>query len=156
MRLTLFSLYLIAVLSGCANPPPPQSTRIPVGVVTGKVKTIDFSGLTGSKPFVIVGVAYVTISEPAFLKGKELEVWSSEDYPFRVGDEVEFVSPRIDDGTPEFPTSIAHLRDYSDQMRGSGFHVLNYFNVGQFGFGLNTDAPPVRKLSDADLWRDRR
>ena len=90
MRLTLFSLYLIAVLSGCANPPPPQSTRIPVGVVTGKVKTIDFSGLTGSKPFVIVGVAYVTISEPAFLKGKELEVWSSEDYPFRVGDEVEF------------------------------------------------------------------
>ena len=71
-----------------------------------------------------------------------------------VGDQVEFVSPRIDDGTPEFPTSIAHLREYSEQMRRSGFYVLNYFNVGQFGFGLSIDGPPPRKLSDADLWRD--
>jgi hypothetical protein len=72
-----------------------------------------------------------------------------------VGDEVEFVCPRMDDGTAEFPTSIAHLREYSEQMRRSGFYVLNYFNVGQFGFNLNTDAPPPRKIrNDADLWRD--
>lgn len=69
-----------------------------------------------------------------------------------VGDNVEYVCQRMDDGTPEFPTSIAHLREYSEQMRRSGFHVLNYFNVGQFGFGLNTDGPPPRKSSDADLW----
>jgi len=72
-----------------------------------------------------------------------------------VGDEVEFVCPRMDDGTVEFPTSVAHLREYSQQMRRSGFYVLNYFNVGQFGFNLDTDAAPARTINDdADLWRD--
>jgi hypothetical protein len=72
-----------------------------------------------------------------------------------VGDEVEFVCPRMDDGTVEFPTSVAHLREYSQQMRRSGFYVLNYFNVGQFGFNLDTDAAPARTIKDdADLWRD--
>ncbi len=72
-----------------------------------------------------------------------------------VGDQVEFVCPRMDDGSVEFPTSIAHLREYSEQMRKSGFYVLNYFNVGQFGFNLDTDAPPPRTIKDdADLWRD--
>jgi len=72
-----------------------------------------------------------------------------------VGDEVEFVCPRMDDGSVEFPTSIAHLREYSEQMRKSGFYVLNYFNVGQFGFGLSLEGPPPRTIKDdADLWRD--
>jgi hypothetical protein len=72
-----------------------------------------------------------------------------------VGDEVEFVCQRMDDGTAEFPTSIAHLREYSEEMRRSGFYVLNYFNVGQFGFNLDMDAPPPRTIKDdADLWRD--
>ena len=72
-----------------------------------------------------------------------------------VGDEVEYVCQRMDDGTVEFPTSVAHLREYSEQMRKSGFYVLNYFNVGQFGFNLDIDGPPPRKIkNDADLWRD--
>jgi hypothetical protein len=86
----LMSICLIAMFCGCATRPSPQGTRIPVGLVAGKVRTIDFSSLTGSKPLIIVGVAYVTILEPESLKGKELEVFSSDDYPFRVGDEVEF------------------------------------------------------------------
>lgn len=32
----------------------------------------------------------MTIAEPEALKGKELLIWSSDDYPFRIGDDVEF------------------------------------------------------------------
>jgi hypothetical protein len=90
MKPPLIALCLVSILAGCAAPQPPPITRIPAAIVVGKVRTIDFSGLTGSKPFIAVGTAYVTISEPESLKGKELLVGSSDDYPFHVGDEVEF------------------------------------------------------------------
>jgi hypothetical protein len=73
-----------------------------------------------------------------------------------VGDNVEYVCPRINEATVEFPTSVAHLREYSEQMRHSGFYVLNYFNVGEFGHLIKKDppAPPRQAKNDADLWRD--
>ena len=71
-----------------------------------------------------------------------------------VGDNVEYVCPRINEATPEFPTSVAHLREYSEQMRRNGFYVLNYFNVGEFGHLIQDTPPPRKAKDDADLWRD--
>ncbi len=72
------------------------------------------------------------------------------------GDNVEYVCPRINEATDEFPTSVAHLREYSEQMRRAGFYVLNYFNVGEFGHLIKKDppGPPRKAKNDADLWRD--
>ncbi len=72
-----------------------------------------------------------------------------------VGDDVEYVCPRINEAMEEFPTSVAHLRKYSEQMRRSGFYVLNYFNVGEFGHMIkNPPAPPRHAKNDVDLWRE--
>jgi hypothetical protein len=73
-----------------------------------------------------------------------------------VGDDVEYVCPRLTTGTREFPTSISRLRRYSEQMRRSGFYVLNYLNTFEFGHRIkNTPPPPPRRAKDdADLWRD--
>ena len=90
MKVAILTACLAAIFCGCAAPAPPQSTRLPAGIVAGRIRTISFSGLTGSKPFIVVGEAYMTIAEPEVLKGKELLIWSSDDYPFRIGDEVEF------------------------------------------------------------------
>jgi hypothetical protein len=57
--------------------------------------------------------------------------------------------------SPKKPTSIRQLRDYSERMRQSGFHVLNYFNLGEVGLNVKTDgAPPRKAVRDEDLWRD--
>jgi hypothetical protein len=63
--------------------------RIKASIVVGKVRIIDFSGLTGTTPLVIIGNAYVTILEPSSLSGRELVIESSEDFPFAIGDEIE-------------------------------------------------------------------
>jgi hypothetical protein len=51
-------------------------------------------------------------------------------------------------------TSIAQLRDYSARMRQVGFHVLNYFNVTEFGAttGMSKEADPT--LAPADRWKN--
>ncbi len=90
MRTKLIVFCLAVVFAGCTARPHSQIRRTPAGVVAGKVRAIDFSGLTGSTPFVIIGRAWVTITLPESLKGKELEVGSSDDFPFQVGDDVEF------------------------------------------------------------------
>jgi hypothetical protein len=52
------------------------------------------------------------------------------------------------------PSSIRKMADYSKRMRGSGFYVLNYFNVTEFGTKIQFPSPPRRAKDDADLWRD--
>jgi hypothetical protein len=73
-----------------------------------------------------------------------------------VGDDVEWVCNRSTTGTPEFPTSISRLRDYSERMRRDGFRVLSYFNACEFGENVpKTSPPPARKAeTDRDLWRN--
>jgi len=89
-------VWIIAVvLAGCALPPRGSANsrsempRIKASIVVGKVRIIDFSGLTGTTPLVIIGNAYVTILEPSSLSGRELVIESSEDFPFAIGDEIE-------------------------------------------------------------------
>jgi hypothetical protein len=90
MKITLFCLGLTAIFSGCAHPQSKQPPRIPAGIVEGKVRDIGFDGLCGPKPFISLGTAHVTIVEPESLRGRDLVVSSSEDYPFKIGDDVEF------------------------------------------------------------------
>ena len=52
------------------------------------------------------------------------------------------------------PVSVDQLADYSARMRGAGFYVLNYFNVTEFGTGIEFPAPPRIAVEDYDLWRD--
>ncbi len=51
-------------------------------------------------------------------------------------------------------TSIQQLRDYSTRMRQAGFHVLNYFNVTEFGVttGMPKEADPM--LAPRDRWKN--
>ncbi len=69
-------------------------------------------------------------------------------------DDVEWVCNRSTTGTPEFPTSIGHLRRYSESMRKSGFYVLNYFNACEFGEHVHQISSPLNSKSEQNLWRD--
>ncbi len=51
-------------------------------------------------------------------------------------------------------TTLRKMAAYSTAMRQAGFHVLNYFNVTEFGGNIVYPAPPRRARRDADLWRD--
>ncbi|MHB8524217.1 MAG: NPCBM/NEW2 domain-containing protein [Limisphaerales bacterium] len=51
-------------------------------------------------------------------------------------------------------TSIAQLRDYSTRMRRMGFHVLNYFNVTEFGATSGQPAAADPTLKPADRWKN--
>ncbi len=52
------------------------------------------------------------------------------------------------------PTSIAAMAEYSRRMRALGFHVLNYFNVTEFGADIVFPPPPRRANAEANLWKD--
>ncbi len=49
-------------------------------------------------------------------------------------------------------TSLRQMAAYSKQMRASGFHVLNYFNVTEFGG--NIELPPKRDRAHPSGWDD--
>lgn len=51
-------------------------------------------------------------------------------------------------------TSIHQMSAYSSAMRAQGFHVLNYFNVTEFGAHITYPAPPIKNESDPGLWKD--
>ena len=51
-------------------------------------------------------------------------------------------------------TSCRRLNDYAKYMKQSGFYVLNYFNVTEFG--KNMGGLPAKKPGDPDLWKDPR
>ena len=50
--------------------------------------------------------------------------------------------------------SVNRLADYSARVRRDGYHVLNYFNVTEFGTGIQFPAPPRKAAKEEDLWRD--
>jgi len=50
--------------------------------------------------------------------------------------------------------TIAGMAHYSTVMRQLGFHVLNYFNVTEFGANIVYPPPARHAASDADLWQD--
>ena len=50
--------------------------------------------------------------------------------------------------------SYKSMNDYSHWMRGQGFHVLNYFNVTEYGRNVRWPAPPRKAANEADLWKD--
>jgi hypothetical protein len=39
-------------------------------------------------------------------------------------------------------------------VRREGYHVLSYFNVTEFGTGIEFPAPPRKAAKDENLWRD--
>ena len=51
-------------------------------------------------------------------------------------------------------TSIRQMSAYSSDMRAHGFHVLNYFNVTEFGANITYPAGPPKKEKDSTLWKD--
>ena len=51
-------------------------------------------------------------------------------------------------------TSIRQMSAYSTDMRAQGFHVLNYFNVTEFGANITYPAPPAKNENDPILWKD--
>jgi hypothetical protein len=50
-------------------------------------------------------------------------------------------------------TSIRQMNDYSVAMRAQGFHVLNYFNVTEFGTQISYPVPPSKE-NGPDFWKD--
>ncbi len=56
------------------------------------------------------------------------------------------------------PASYEQMSNYSTQMKKSGFHVLEYFNLLEAGNYIQEDIqgriPPRKAKSDDDLWRD--
>jgi hypothetical protein len=51
-------------------------------------------------------------------------------------------------------TSIRQTSAYSTDMRAQEFHVLNYFNVTEFGANITYPAPPAKNETDPVLWKD--
>jgi hypothetical protein len=51
-------------------------------------------------------------------------------------------------------TSNPELSAYSRDMRAQGFHVLNYFNVTEFGMNITYPPPPPKPVDDPDLWKN--
>ena len=49
-------------------------------------------------------------------------------------------------------TNCRRLNDYARLMRDGGFHVLNYFNVTEFGKDMAR--PQSRQAGDPELWKD--
>ena len=87
MKYALLALLLVGCTTGSS--PSARPSRLLIGIVTGKVVSINFAGFTGTTPLIVIGTAHVTISAPASLAGRDLLIGSSEDYPFKIGDLVE-------------------------------------------------------------------
>ncbi len=53
--------------------------------------------------------------------------------------------------------NISQMRQYSVYMRKMGFHVLNYFNVAEFGKNVDFESvtkPLDSNVSNSELWKD--
>lgn len=51
-------------------------------------------------------------------------------------------------------TSIEQMAKYSTDMRAQGFHVLNYFNVTEFGTHITYPPDSPKPEDDANLWKN--
>ena len=70
-----------------------------------------------------------------------------------------FIPPVPDDETEwtdfkKKATSIRRLREDIHAFTSQGFHVLNYFNVTEFGAFIKYPPPPRKAQEDVDLWKD--
>lgn len=54
----------------------------------------------------------------------------------------------------KYPVSIAEMQDYAQEMKNMGFHVLSYFNVTEFGAGIQYPLPESPKKYGKDTWKD--
>ena len=50
--------------------------------------------------------------------------------------------------------SCQQMNDYARQMRGQGFHLLNYFNVTEFGKNMKDKEVSPEQANDPALWKD--
>jgi hypothetical protein len=50
--------------------------------------------------------------------------------------------------------SVEQMNDYARRMEKAGFHVLNYFNVTEFGTRMKYPSPPDTIKEKADWWKD--
>ncbi|MDP4249230.1 MAG: hypothetical protein Q8918_03865 [Bacteroidota bacterium] len=50
--------------------------------------------------------------------------------------------------------SADQMDDYAAKMKKAGFHVLNYFNVTEFGTKVQYPAPVAAMTPEADWWKD--
>jgi hypothetical protein len=86
----------------------------------------------------------------------------SEDFPYMglflppVADAQTRWTRAPDEQTPGKPatTSFQQMNDYARWMKRHGFHVLSYFNVTEYGRGMQFPPPPRQAKTDADLWRN--
>ncbi|MBI4892934.1 MAG: hypothetical protein HY821_20085 [Acidobacteria bacterium] len=69
--------------------------------------------------------------------------------------------PPVDEGQwPRFTTkqktytSIRQMAEYSEKMRAGGFHVLNYFNVTEFGAHVSNPPAAPQGLPPDELWKN--
>ncbi len=126
------------------NPPNPRADR------DGRLR-----GLLGRR-------AAFRRHEPA-PHGLPLNWKCSEDFPYMgmflppLSDENETWQRHVSE--PPIPgksalNSFKSLNDYARWMRQSGFYVLNYFNVTEFGRNMRWPAPPRKATSESDLWKD--
>jgi hypothetical protein len=54
---------------------------------------------------------------------------------------------------PPVMTSIRKMREYSERMRALDFHVLNYFNVTEFGTALKGPGALQPDLPENEVWK---
>jgi len=50
--------------------------------------------------------------------------------------------------------SVEEMADYAGRMKKAGFHVLNYFNVTEFGTKVKYPEPAGPSVPEADWWKD--
>ncbi|MEO6288686.1 MAG: hypothetical protein ABIO76_02125 [Ginsengibacter sp.] len=50
--------------------------------------------------------------------------------------------------------SVKAMNDYAGDMKQKGFHVLNYFNVTEFGSRMQDNYVPQKPTTDPDIWKD--
>lgn len=70
-----------------------------------------------------------------------------------------FIPPVPDDETEwtdfkKKATSIRRMREDIHAFTAQAFHVLNYFNVTEFGAFIKYPPPPRKAQEDVDLWKD--
>ena len=87
----------------------------------------------------------------------------SDDFPYMgmfippVKDALERWTRSCDEPTPTgktATTSCRQMNDYARWMRSQGFHVLNYFNVTEFGKNMKDVAVAASRADDPALWKD--
>lgn len=54
----------------------------------------------------------------------------------------------------KYPMSIAEMQNYAQEIKDMGFHVLSYFNVTEFGAGIQYPLPVQSRKYGKGAWKD--